>query len=583
MMKFFERFFPDVDSYKGSGLGILNFRLKLFLAIAIFIAGVFCLGSMSIAYFNRLNKEFSSEETKQINQWIDAIYDMKYLSTRLNNECIAAARYERLIQSGETVKKFQKAGDRLTNLITGRTGNETVMRKAYNDFYDTYTHYTIFEVNQSKYLDFKTAYRKLYRSLSNLEQELLQRQTIMLRARVISSVKFTGIIILILLITLASGGWVIITAIKSMVYPVRLIIKQLQKDESDPNAYLKGISTEGMGVVAYHLKEAELIWDEIQVQFKDIARKLDEQCVDLVAGIKVQEISEVQIHEAYKAIDSYVSEQISMTNKANEQVIFLVTNLSSLQRIPYQLKSFVEQIQNILNTMEAKLESALNTPLHFKDCALEINSLFEDLGYTSMKILEVVNVLTEVAGQAELLAFNTAIEAARAGIKGLGFGVVSKEISKLVERSHKAAVELNEAVNNLQGGMNAINQLVPQATITADKTAAFQKTAREICSYTFETIRTCMNDLMRLNQVFEEIIAKSSQLTKEANQIMKLEFKEKSQLQNMELEVIDYQLNVKESVRIAGKIEESIGILKFLLSDLHKNKSVKQDETREAS
>lgn len=579
MLKFFERFFPDVDSYKSSGLGLLSFQLKLFLVIAIFIAGVICLGSMSISYFNRHKQEFSPEEVKQVNQWLDAISEMKYLSTTLLNECVVAARYEHAIKSGSTIKRFQAARQRLDL----KSDLQTIMHKACEDFVNAYTNYTIFEVTQSKYLDFRNDYRKLYRSLLNLENDLLQKQALLLRTRVISSIKFTGIMFVILLITLVSGCLIIITAIKSMVYPVRLIIKQLQKDEKDPNAYLKGISTEGMGVVAYHLKEAELIWDEILDEFKDVARKLDEQCIDLIAGIKVQEVSEVQIHEAYKAIDSYVAEQVAMTNKANEQVIFLVTNLSSLQRIPYQLKSFVEQIQNLLNTMEAKLDTALNTPLHFKDCALEINSLFEDLGFTSMKILEVVNILTEVAGQAELLAFNTAIEAARAGIKGLGFGVVSKEIAKLVERSQKAAVDLNSAVNSLHNGMNAINQRVPQATITAEKTASFQQVAREVCRHTFETIRVCINDLLRLNQVFEEMITKSSELTKEANQIMNLEFKEKKELQTMELEVIDYQLNVKESVRIAGKIDESIGILKFLLSELHRNKSVKPDLTREAS
>lgn len=580
MFKFYERLFPDVDSYKGSGLGLLNFQMKLFLAIAIFIGGIICLGSMSINYFNRFNKEFGGKETKQINQWLDAINDIKYLSTTLINECIAAARYERTIQSGNTIKRIEAAGSRLSGLKSER---ETKMHRAYEDFVNIYYNYTIFHVTQSKSLDFQKSYQKLYRVLQDLENELLQRQTMLLRNRIISSVKFTGIMFLILLITLVAGGWVIITAIKSMVYPVRLIIKQLQKDKNDPNAYLNGISTEGMGVVAYHLKEAELIWDQIQADFKDIARKMDEQCVDLIAGIKVQEISEIQINEAYKAIDNYVSEQMAMTTKANEQVIFLVTNLSSLQKIPYQLKAYVEQIQNLLNAMETNLDAELNTPLYFKDCALEINSLFEDLGYTSMKILEVVNVLTEVAGQAELLAFNTAIEAARAGIKGLGFGVVSKEIAKLVERSHKAAVDLNEAVANLQSGMNAINQLVPQAAITAEKTASFQQATKEICSLTFDTIRACMNDMLRLNQVFEEIIAKSSELTIEANQIMNLDFKEKKQLETMELEVIDYQLNVKESVRIADKIGESIGTLKFLLSELNKDKSVKLDVTGEAS
>lgn len=571
MLKVFMRFFPEVESYQRSWLWFLNFQFKLYLAIAIFISGVFCLGSMSIGHFERLKQEFNSSKVKQINRQLDAISDIKYQSTMLFNRCIAAVRYERTIEMGKSNSNLNKAMVRLTEKLKTSTGDLT--STAYKQFSDIYTNYSIFDMKKSNYLEFKDSYQKFYGLLLNLEEELLREQTLLQRTRIISSLRFTGIMLLILLITVGAGGFVIVTAIKTMVNPVRLIVKQLQKDETDTTLYLAGISLEGMGAVAYHIKEAEQIWIRIQSDFKDVARKLNEQCVDLVAGIKVQEISEVQINEAHKAIDNYVSEQISMTAKANEQVVFLVTNLSTLQRVPYQLKTFVEQIQNLLSAMETKLETALNTPIQFKDCALEINSLFEDLGFTSMKVLEVVNILTEVAGQAELLAFNTAIEAARAGIKGLGFGVVSKEIAKLVERSQKAAVDLNSAVNQLQNGMNSINEIVPQATITIEKTASFHRSAMDICNNTFNTIRASINDLLHLNQVFEEIITKSSEITKEANQISNLEFKEKGELRKMELEVIDYQLNIKESVRIAGKIEESIGDLKTLVEELWKEKS----------
>lgn len=581
MLKVYQRFFPEVDSYKGSWLGFLNFRFKLYLAIAIFIIGVFCLGSLSIAHFNGQKHEFNSNKMKLINQQVDAICDIKYQSTALFNRCIAAVRYERTIEMGDSLSNLNQAMLRLTKKLKTSTGDLT--SSAYKEFSDIYANYSIFEINQSKYSEFKDAYRKFFGLLLKLEDELLREQIMLLRTRILSSLIFTGIMLLILIITVGAGGWVVITAVKTMVNPVRLIAKQLQKDEADTTSYLAGISTEGMGAVAYHLKEAEQIWQQIQSNFKDVARKLNEQCGDLIAGIKVQEISEVQINEAYKAIDNYISEQMSMTTKANEQVVFLVTNLSTLQRIPFQLKTFVEQIQNLLNTMETKLMTALNTPFLFKDCALEINSLFEDLGFTSMKILEVVNILTEVAGQAELLAFNTAIEAARAGIKGLGFGVVSKEIAKLVERSQRAAVDLNAAVNQLQNGMNAVNELVPQATISSEKAASFQQLATDICNNTFSTIRASIDDLLRLNQVFEEIIIKSGEITREANQISNLEFKEKNELQKMELEVIDYQLNVKESVRIAGKIEESIDDLKILVTELRKEKSTKPDLTSEAS
>src|SRR5207237_3870164 len=84
----------------------------------------------------------------------------------------------------------------------------------------------------------------------------------------------------------------------------------------------------------------------------------------------------------------------------------------------------------------------------------ESSSKVQQLGRMSRRITGFIASIRELADMTNLLSLNAAIEAARAGKHGKGFGVVADEVRRLAEQSATAAAEAGELVQDIhqQGG-----------------------------------------------------------------------------------------------------------------------------------
>ena len=138
-----------------------------------------------------------------------------------------------------------------------------------------------------------------------------------------------------------------------------------------------------------------------------------------------------------------LSEAATAMNEMNATVQEVARNAGSASTASAETKQKAEAGAEVVAKAVHSIEQVHQMSLELKGDMVQLNEHAQD-------ITRIMNVISDIADQTNLLALNAAIEAARAGEAGRGFAVVADEVRKLAEKTMASTNDVGNAIKSIQ-------------------------------------------------------------------------------------------------------------------------------------
>jgi methyl-accepting chemotaxis protein len=265
---------------------------------------------------------------------------------------------------------------------------------------------------------------------------------------------------------------------------------------------------------------------ELAEWFNLFVEKLQTMMKDITSGINTLSSSSTEL----STISDQMSQGASQTSeKANTVAVAteeMTSNMTSISAAMEQsstntntVATAVEEMNSTINEIARNTENAREISGEAVSKVDDSTKKMNELGEAAKSIGQVVETITDISEQVNLLSLNATIEAARAGEAGKGFAVVAGEIKELAKQTSEASMDIKTKIEHIQRSssstlvgiseisdvINNVNDIVTTIASAVEEQSAATREIAENVNQTSSGIQEVNQSVSQSSVVADEI------------------------------------------------------------------------------
>lgn len=310
----------------------------------------------------------------------------------------------------------------------------------------------------------------------------------------------------------------------------------------------------------------------------DLASHMTETAASInQISANIQSVKNQTNHQTSSVNETHgtIHEMTESIARLSELLELQTTNITESSSSIEEMVASIASVNNSLQSNMVNIASLSESSETGRQSLSRVTDDIRQVARESEKLLEISQIIEDIASQTNLLSMNAAIEAAHAGEAGKGFSVVADEIRKLAESSGQQATTISKLLKNIKESIGGITQsaegVLDLFSSMADNVATVSSQETSISNAMHEQTagnQQILAAISQLNQITQEVSEKAQEMEQGSTRITRETAALQSITSEMNGSMLEMSAGAEQITEAVMRVQDLSGTNKDSINEL---------------